>query len=439
MAKITGTAGIDTLSGTTPSDVIDGLAGIDTMLGGLGNDRYIVRETADVIIELAASGTDSVDTYVDYTLPDHVENVKIVAITGNINLTGNSSDNTLIGNRGDNILIGGTGADAHIGGAGNDTYFINQFDNDGVNDKRRGGDYIIDTSGIDSVVALGLALSSVNYIMQNGLENLTFTSATTTMNITGNQGKNIISTGDAADIINGGHGADTIAGGLGNDTINGGTGADTLDGGDGANTITVDNRLDVVIDVQDDINAITGDPNGNADTLLVAGHYITPGAAQMETIQIIGSGAYNVTGSSTRNFMFGNDKRNIMRGGGGDDVIEGGFGDVLHGDAGADTFVISEDFADADLRVRPPVEIMDFNVAQGDVLDISAIIEFATGEILARYVDIVDRGRDSHLRINTDGSGDPRDFFTAAILKGVTGFTGEVTMVADGNLIVVES
>lgn len=44
--------------------------------------------------------------------------------TGNLDATGNSSNNTITGTAGNNVLDGGAGTDTLIGGAGNDTYLV---------------------------------------------------------------------------------------------------------------------------------------------------------------------------------------------------------------------------------------------------------------------------------------------------------------------------
>ena len=75
------------------------------------------------MIELAGEGTDTVKSTVSYSFAaaPNVEHSGAVG-AGNLNGTGNASDNTILGNGGDNILDGGVGADTLSGGAGNDIY-----------------------------------------------------------------------------------------------------------------------------------------------------------------------------------------------------------------------------------------------------------------------------------------------------------------------------
>ena len=91
---------------------------MDTLIGGAGNDTYIVSNVGDVITELAGGGTNSVCTGLgSYTLDVNVENLTFIgagAFTG----TGNASANVITGGTGNDTLNGGAGADTLIGGSG---------------------------------------------------------------------------------------------------------------------------------------------------------------------------------------------------------------------------------------------------------------------------------------------------------------------------------
>src|SRR5438105_13072293 len=122
-------------------------AGPDTLIGGAGDDSYVVDSTSDVIVENPREGTDAVTSSVTYTLPDNIENLTLTddadnvdnesdsdvegttAINGSGNsldnvLTGDPSANTLTGNAGNDTLDGRSGADRLVGGTGNDTYLL---------------------------------------------------------------------------------------------------------------------------------------------------------------------------------------------------------------------------------------------------------------------------------------------------------------------------
>ncbi|MCB1674602.1 MAG: choice-of-anchor L domain-containing protein, partial [Pseudomonadales bacterium] len=132
MATINGTPNNDNLLGTADDDLINGLAGndtleggagIDTLVGSTGDDTYIIGKneiTIDTVLELENQGTDTVKSFVTYTLPSHIENLILMGNSA-INGTGNELKNIITGNTANNILAGGGGADTIYGGAGNDS------------------------------------------------------------------------------------------------------------------------------------------------------------------------------------------------------------------------------------------------------------------------------------------------------------------------------
>lgn len=117
--------GDDLVYGGAGNDTIDGGTGIDTMEGGQGDDRYIIDNAADVIVERAGEGTDTIRSSVSYTLTDdmHVEVLwtKNTSATTAINFTGNNHDNRISGNSGGNVLSGLGGDDLIKAYRGNDT------------------------------------------------------------------------------------------------------------------------------------------------------------------------------------------------------------------------------------------------------------------------------------------------------------------------------
>ena len=108
---------------------MDGGAGIDWLVGGKGNDAYMIDNSFDQIVENANEGDfDTVYTSVDYQLGANLENVFMQG-TANLAVYGNELTNVITGNDGDNLLNGGAGIDGLIGGKGGDTYVIdNSFD-----------------------------------------------------------------------------------------------------------------------------------------------------------------------------------------------------------------------------------------------------------------------------------------------------------------------
>ncbi|MDO7844630.1 glycosyl hydrolase [Sphingomonas immobilis] len=212
--------------GNAGNNVLDGGYGADILEGGAGNDTYILDATADVVIEQANAGIDTVMTGHAYTLGANVENLVLTG-TYSVNGTGNALDNVITGNSGVNwlqggdgndtlygmdgndtltagngndILDGGTGADKMDGGAGDDTYYVDNI-----------GDVIVEWSnaGYDRVY------SSIDLTLGNNFEALTLTG--NAVRATGNGLDNVIVGNALANVIDGSWGADTLTGGGGAD------------------------------------------------------------------------------------------------------------------------------------------------------------------------------------------------------------------------------
>jgi Ca2+-binding RTX toxin-like protein len=91
----------NTLTGDMGNDILNGGAGIDTLIGGLGDDIYQVDTTTDIITELAAQGTDTIQSSVTFSLATltNIENLTLTGTTA-INGTGNTLNNVILGNIG---------------------------------------------------------------------------------------------------------------------------------------------------------------------------------------------------------------------------------------------------------------------------------------------------------------------------------------------------
>ena len=116
------------------------------MIGGGGDDTYIVDNTGDVIVETAGNGADTVWSSADYTLSASIETLNLTgsAVTG----TGNAGANTINGNAAANSLDGAANGDSLFGWLGTDT-----LDGGLGNDKLHGGtdsDDLIGGAGFDS-------------------------------------------------------------------------------------------------------------------------------------------------------------------------------------------------------------------------------------------------------------------------------------------------
>jgi len=115
-----GNAAANTLIGGGGDDLLDGGGGADTLNGGIGQDKYVIDNAGDRIIE-AGSGGDAAKTSVSYVLPTGVEGLITTGGTKAIDLTGNTGANFIWGNAGVNRIDGGAGNDWLLGNGGADT------------------------------------------------------------------------------------------------------------------------------------------------------------------------------------------------------------------------------------------------------------------------------------------------------------------------------
>jgi len=296
----TGNALDNNITGTSGNNTLDGGTGVDTLAGGAGSDIYIVDNSADVVVENAGEGIDSVFASADYVLSDNIENLTLTG-AADINATGNALDNIITGNGADNILSGmagndtldgGAGADTLIGGVGNDTYTVDDT-----------ADVVVENfnEGTDSVFA------SATYTLSDNIENLTLT-GTADIDGTGNALNNAITGNGGANMLDGGAGADTMAGGAGNDTY------------------IVDNAGDRTVETF----------NAGIDTVLSSVSYTL--ASNVENLTLTGIGNIDATGNELNNILLGNTGNNRLYGLAGNDTLIGNTGnDLLDGGTGSDS------------------------------------------------------------------------------------------------------
>lgn len=203
--------------GNIRNNILDGGGGADTLVGGQGNDIYIVDVTGDVVTENAGEGTDEIRTALSsYSLAalPNVENLTGTSNSGQT-LTGNTVGNVLRGGGGNDVLDGASGADTMIGGGGNDLYLVDQMGDTVTENAGEGTDEIRTAQASYSLAALG------------NVENLTGT-ATSGQILTGNAANNFIIGSIGNDALFGADGSDILIGGRGLDRLTGGAGADTF-------------------------------------------------------------------------------------------------------------------------------------------------------------------------------------------------------------------
>ena len=124
---IEGFGGNDKISGTSGNDYIDGGVGADVMSGGMGDDRYIVDDSKDKVVEASNQGVDTIITTLnEYSLAKmpNVENLTYVGFV-DADLTGNKQNNIIVAGDGHDNLYGGAGNDILTGGAGEDAFVFN--------------------------------------------------------------------------------------------------------------------------------------------------------------------------------------------------------------------------------------------------------------------------------------------------------------------------
>ena len=212
---IYGNAGVNYLAGG---------GGHDILVAGAGNDIYLVDSADDIVTEVGGGGVDIVYASANFQLSQNSEveilSAASLADTSGLTLVGNNLANTVYGNAGANYLAGGGGLDALIGGGGNDTYLVDSAD-DVVIESASGGTDIVYAS---ASYALG-AGASVELLAAASQ------SATTTLDLTGNDLANTIYGNDGANVLNGGGGSDVLVGVGGADTFafTSALGADNVD------------------------------------------------------------------------------------------------------------------------------------------------------------------------------------------------------------------
>ncbi|WP_221364497.1 hypothetical protein [Sphingomonas jinjuensis] len=293
-----------------------------TLMGGRGDDQYVVQSPATIIIEQAGQGNDTAIVsnaysfgnavtaeFSSYVLSDGVEVETLTTANNSLTnsrmaLTGNSFSQVIIGDYGDNRLAGGGvtsgGGDVLIGLRGNDTYVVDSTKL-----------FIYENANEGSDVAIVTAAAS-NFVLneKTSVETLQVASGTDAINITGNPDAQVIIGNEGANILSGAGGGDTLIGLGGNDTYQ------------------VRSMGDQVIEAN----------GGGVDTVFATVSY-SLGANEVEVLSTVvnaATDAINLIGNYATQLVIGNYGNNILNGGsGGQDTLIGLFGDDTYavGDA----------------------------------------------------------------------------------------------------------
>ncbi|TLP43123.1 hypothetical protein FDK21_18070 [Cohaesibacter sp. CAU 1516] len=332
-----GYGGDDTLIGGDGDDRLEGQSGADLLLGGKGDDVYIVTDANDTIVENVGEGTELVESYVDFALRDHSQNLENLTLMNYaISGTGNGLSNIITGNTKDNILNGAFGDDVMIGGGGNDTF----LDDTGA-DRMVGGlgddVYYVDNAGdvIEELADEGTdqVYSSIQFALSDHsahLENLTLLGSDN-LRAWGNGLANRIEGNAGNNIINGGAGNDWLLGAQGNDIFIDDAGADRMNGGLGNDVYYVDDAGDTIEEA----------PGAGFDQVFSFVDFALRDHSQhIENLSLYGQGDINGTGNGQANIIVGNAGNNILNGAFGNDTLFGGAGDdIFQDDIGADRMV----------------------------------------------------------------------------------------------------
>ncbi|MDX1918525.1 MAG: calcium-binding protein [Candidatus Caenarcaniphilales bacterium] len=274
------------------ASTILGTSASETLTGTSGNDRIFGLDGNDILDGLL--GNDLLRGGGDVDLLNGGDN--------DDTLYGEGANDTLNGGSGNDKLDGGLGIDTLMGGAGNDIYVLSDA-------LEASQDILIENAaeGIDTV----LVGASYSIAALANFENITLT-GTLNINATGNGSDNVLT---------GNSGTNILTGGLGNDTY------------------IVSSHNHIVVE---------GAAAGTDIVMSSVGYTLS---ANVENLQLTGSGNLVGTGNAGINTLTGNDGNNklfglagvdTLNGGFGDDYLDGGIGnDILNGGQGNDTYVIN--------------------------------------------------------------------------------------------------
>ncbi|RTM05627.1 MAG: glycosyl hydrolase family protein, partial [Bradyrhizobiaceae bacterium] len=286
------------LDGNSGINTLDDAGGAAVLVGGQGNDTYVVRNAATVVTEKSGEGTDTVKTTLaSYTLGANLENLTFIG-TGNFYGAGNGLANIITGGAGNDTLVGGGGAARLVGGAGNDSYIVDNAIQTVV--EAVGGGYDTEFTSLASLKAAA------------NVEALTYTGSGAFSGFANDTGT-------------------VMTGGSGNDTLTSGAGADIFDGAGGNNTVVFQStraNYTVYADsssgywVRDNTTSVF-DRLINIQSIRFSDKTVAPGTVVSGIVFKGTAGADDMTGGT------------------GSDLFYAGGGDNINGVSGTDTVVYS--------------------------------------------------------------------------------------------------
>jgi Ca2+-binding RTX toxin-like protein len=336
-----GSAGNDTLFGTTQDDLLDGLAGddslngltgSDTLLGGPGNDRLIAGGMSTLTAYFGrGDGQDVIASRPDWAPPG----ASVLQFTGDI--TRQDIDVSVSGN---DLVLSLRGSD--------DRVTIERFYDMGPPNGIGGAVGTASTGVQDVRFADGTAWTLAD------LREIVFA---------GTPGDDLVRGSWQDDLLRGGQGDDTLVGYDGDDVLIGGQGNDVLDGGRGRNLLLGGIGNDTYI-VETSDTLILEAPRGGHD--LVQSRISWTLGAGVEDLTLLGTADIDGTGNAHDNVLTGNAGINVLAGGAGNDTLRGGAGnDVYRFGRGDGTDHIAEH--DATPGNSDTLQLVDEDILPGQV------------------------------------------------------------------------
>ncbi|PDS82426.1 calcium-binding protein, partial [Rhizobium sp. L18] len=354
---------IERVVGSSFADTLGSSTSGHTLVGGAGDDIYLVDNQGVTIVEAAGEGTDEIRTTLTTFSMANYTNVERVTFTGTgaVNLTGGAGDDILIGGAandildgagGNDTLIGSGGADQLIGGTGTDTASyanaaaaITLNLKTGVHTGDAAGDTFtgieaFEGSSFDDTFFSSASADNLNGAAGTDTIDYSLSSAAVNVDLT----TNIVSGGDAAgDVL---ANFERVIGSSFADTLGSSTSGHSLVGGTGDDIYLVGNQGVTITEA-------AGEGTDEIRTTLAT--YSMAAFANVERLTFTGTGNATLTGNS------GN---NVITGGTGNDTLNGGAGaDQLIGGAGTDTASYANAAAAITINLKTGVHIGD---AAGD-------------------------------------------------------------------------
>ena len=445
--SITGSSGVNTITGGAGNDTIDGAGGADVIAAGGGNDTVTYRATetsidggsgTDLAIFAATGGITSINLAVaagaDQTTGDSVvvsnfESVNASIFTTALTVIGSSVANTITTGSGNDTIDGGGGADAIVAGGGNDT--VSYYGTETLVDGGTGTNTLI----LNTAVVLNLANAnqlSFGAGTISNFQNVDASAVSSAVSITGSSGANTIIGGAGNDIIDGAGGADVIAAGGGNDTVSYYATETSIDGGTGTNTL--------VMRAAGTVNLGNADQT-SGDTTNVTGFQHVDGSAVSSALSITGSaGANTLTGGAGDDTIDGAGGADVIAAGGGNDsVTYRGTEASIDGGSGSDMLVLAATggvtainlavAAGADQTTGDSVSVSNFENVNASIFTTALTV---TGSSAANTIttgtgnDIIDGGGGADV-IAAGGGNDIVSYYGAEI--SIDGGAGTNTLV----------